>query len=113
MSEFYNFLFGYSKKKFTAIIILQLIGWIILAIWEEVESGIFHAFFWHHTPFGTGACDVLGFILAFIFGIIIGCINGFFINLIPYVIELLESSASSLKVLKEKSESNNNNTDNT
>ena len=108
MSKVYNFLFGYSKKKFTAIIILQLIGWIILAIWEEVEEGILIGICWDLFRF-----EALGVILAILFGIIMGCINGFFINLIPHVIELLESSASSLKVLKEKSESNNNNTDNT
>ena len=32
MKKVYNFLFGYSKKKFTAIVILQFIGWIILSI---------------------------------------------------------------------------------
>lgn len=106
MKKVYNFLFGYNKKKFTAIVVLQFIGWIILAIAEEASAGILIGICWD-----LFSVEALGVVLAIIFGMIIGAINGFFINLILHVIELLENSASSLKVLEEKSK--NNNTDNT
>ena len=111
MKKVYNFLFGYSKKKFTAIVILQFIGWIILSIIFEYNIQLLCEFF--DSCFGLSDPEGAGIVTSIIFGIILGSINGFFINLILYVIELLESSASSLKVIKEKSESNNNNTDNT
>ena len=106
MSKIYNFLFGYSQKKLKAIVILQFIGWIILAIIEEAESGIFIDISWD-----ICRSEALGVVVAILFAIILGSINGFFINIIAHIIELLESSASSFKALKEKSESNN--TDNT
>lgn len=111
MSKVYNFLFGYSKKKFKAIVILQFIGWIILSIIFENDIQLLCEFF--YSIFDLSDPEGAGIVTSIIFGIILGSINGFFINLVPHVIELLESSESSLKVLKEKSESNNNNTDNT
>ena len=106
MSKIYNFLFGYSQKKLKAIVVLQLIGLITLVIIEEVTNGVFMDIFWD-----LCRSELLGVVVAVLLAIIVGCINGFFINIIANIIELLESSASSLKALKEKSESNN--TDNT
>ena len=112
VQEVYNFLFKYSKKKFTVLIVLQFIGTIILSINLELKERFLKDFFYDiifHT--NSDFCKFLGIITAIIVGIFVGGYNGLFINLIPHVIDLLESSASSLKALKEKSESND--TDNT
>lgn len=123
-TKVYNFLFKYNKKKFTVLIVLQFIGTIILSINLELKEEFLQDFLYDiifNTNldslslsvqiFFVNVCKFLGVITAIIVGIFVGGYNGFFINLIPHVIDLLESSASSLKTLKEKSESNN--TDNT
>ena len=112
VQKVYNFLFKYNKKKFTVLIVLQFIGTIILSIELELKEEYISDFLYdiiNHSNWDV--CAFLGVITAIIVGIFVGGYNGFFINLIPHVIDLLESSASSLKTLKEKSESNN--TDNT
>ena len=115
VQKVYNFLFKYNKKKFTVLIVLQFIGTIILSIKLELKEEYISDFLYdiiNHSNWDV--CAFLGVITAIIVGIFVGGYNGFFINLIPHVIDLLENSASSLKTLKEKSESNNtDNTDNT
>ena len=112
VQKVYNFLFKYNKKKFTVLIVLQFIGTIILSIELELKEEYISDFLYdiiNHSNWDV--CAFLGVITAIIVGIFVGGYNGLFINLIPHVIDLLESSASSLKALKEKSESND--TDNT
>lgn len=114
VQKVYNFLFKYNKKKFTVLIVLQFIGTIILSIELELKEEYISDFLYDiidYSNWNWDVCAFLGVITAIIVGIFVGGYNGFFINLIPHVIDLLESSASSLKTLKEKSESNN--TDNT
>ena len=96
MSEIYNFLFGYSKKKLKAIVVLQFIGLITLVIIEEATNGAVMHYFWLKEIYP----EELGFVAAVLFAIIVGAINGFFINIIAHIIDLLESSASSLKTHK-------------
>lgn len=93
----FDIIFGYKSIKLKILIVLQLIGCIVLSI-ILVQNSVYNY-------------EAVPIIIAVIFGIILGLINGFIIYIVAHIIDLLESSSSSLKVLAEKSESNN--TDNT